>query len=76
MYNHAMTPNHATTDCVEQEVSNSHGPYGNVAARSYHASGVHILMGDGSVDWAGNNIDLSIWIRKSMAAEKERAPGT
>jgi prepilin-type processing-associated H-X9-DG protein len=32
-----------------------------VAARSYHTGGVHVLMGDGSVRFASNNIDWLTW---------------
>lgn len=38
-------------------------PYSELhaAARSYHTGGVHATMGDGSVRFFSDNIDLSIW---------------
>lgn len=31
-------------------------------AQSYHAGGVHVLMGDGAVKFVGQNIDQRVWI--------------
>jgi prepilin-type processing-associated H-X9-DG protein len=34
---------------------------GHAAARSYHPSGVNVALADGSVRFATNNVDLSVW---------------
>jgi prepilin-type processing-associated H-X9-DG protein len=33
----------------------------NFAARSYHPNGVNALLGDGSVRFVSNTIDLAVW---------------
>jgi prepilin-type processing-associated H-X9-DG protein len=32
-----------------------------VTASSRHPGGVHVMMGDGSVHFASNSIDLGVW---------------
>jgi prepilin-type N-terminal cleavage/methylation domain-containing protein/prepilin-type processing-associated H-X9-DG protein len=39
----------------------NHVNYGFFGARSYHPSGVNILLADGSVHMATNTIDLNVW---------------
>ena len=58
-FNARRTPNHVDPDCF-------HGtPVGigslNKVPRSRHAGGVNLLMGDGSVRFLRNNVDLKVW---------------
>jgi competence protein ComGC len=39
----------------------AHNAYGFFSARSFHAGGVLVTLGDGSVRFASNNIDVSTW---------------
>ncbi len=57
-YTHAQTPNGRTPDCLWGLAVT--GP-GMATARSAHAGGVQVVMGDGSVRFVGNGIDLSVW---------------
>ncbi|MDR2756266.1 MAG: DUF1559 domain-containing protein [Planctomycetaceae bacterium] len=45
-----------------------HINYGYFAARSYHPSGVNVLLADGSVRMAPNTINLSVWRALSTIA--------
>ncbi len=54
VYNHAMTPNSATPDCADENA-------GAVSARSFHGSGVHVGLCDGSVAFYSNQVDLQVW---------------
>lgn len=55
MYNHYYAPNSKSADCLGRTSP------GWKAARSYHTGGVQCLMGDGSVRFVGETIDLTIW---------------
>jgi prepilin-type N-terminal cleavage/methylation domain-containing protein/prepilin-type processing-associated H-X9-DG protein len=55
-YNHHLLPNDKRWDCSNA----SHNP-GQAAARSYHANGVNVLLGDGSVRFIRNGIDAGTW---------------
>jgi hypothetical protein len=55
-YNHHLQPNDKRWDCSNA----SHNP-GQAAARSFHAGGVVVLLGDGSVRFIGNNIAPVTW---------------
>jgi prepilin-type N-terminal cleavage/methylation domain-containing protein/prepilin-type processing-associated H-X9-DG protein len=62
MYNHAATPNWDGVDCgTGSAIPDVPGEHAIVSARSNHTGGVNVLYGDGSVDFAGNSIDLRIW---------------
>jgi prepilin-type processing-associated H-X9-DG protein len=57
LYNHFYTPNQAGKwDC-----GNTSGNKGLTAARSFHASGVNVLLCDGSVRFVRNSIQLGAW---------------
>ncbi|HUG89240.1 MAG TPA: DUF1559 domain-containing protein [Planctomycetaceae bacterium] len=56
LYNHFYGPNAPAFDCTNQARTHA-----LTAARSVHAGGVNILMCDGSVRFAGDSIDLTIW---------------
>jgi prepilin-type N-terminal cleavage/methylation domain-containing protein len=55
-YTHTLTPNARLRDCV-----NTNALWGHVAARSYHVGGAHIVLADGSVRFASENIDANLW---------------
>ncbi len=57
-YTHTLTPNSKFRDCHE-----GGGAFyaGHLAARSYHTGIAHVLLGDGSVRSASDNIDLGVW---------------
>ena len=61
------TPNTGTDNtnaCVSTSIPNAPcAATGNnqLAARSNHVGGVHVLLGDGSVRFASNNISLAVW---------------
>jgi prepilin-type N-terminal cleavage/methylation domain-containing protein/prepilin-type processing-associated H-X9-DG protein len=55
LYNHVLPPNSPTMDCVR------HSNPAWKAARSRHSAGVNALLGDGSVRFVADGIDLSVW---------------
>jgi prepilin-type N-terminal cleavage/methylation domain-containing protein len=55
-YNHTLTPNARFRDCVMSSLYQGH-----IAARSFHVGGAHVLLGDGSVRFASDNIDGGVW---------------
>jgi prepilin-type N-terminal cleavage/methylation domain-containing protein len=65
-YNHHLLPNDKRWDCSNA----SHNP-GQAAARSLHADGVNILLTDGSVRFASNDIARAIWEAMSTRAGGE-----
>jgi prepilin-type N-terminal cleavage/methylation domain-containing protein/prepilin-type processing-associated H-X9-DG protein len=63
-YNHYYAPNSLTYDCVTNDTTPGPGMFTAVAfraARSRHPGGVNLLMGDGSVHFVSNGIDLTTW---------------
>ena len=67
LYDHHHTPNATSLDCITVNNALSQGWK---AARSRHPGGANVLFGDGSVHFAKNSIDGSIW-----AAAGTRAGG-
>jgi prepilin-type N-terminal cleavage/methylation domain-containing protein/prepilin-type processing-associated H-X9-DG protein len=55
-YTHTLTPNSRFRDCIMSTAVEGH-----MAARSYHPNGVNVGMADGSVRYATNSVDLTIW---------------
>ena len=43
-------------------------------ASSYHTGGAHILMADGAVNFAGDNIDHSVWVGAGSVDGEEDDP--
>jgi prepilin-type processing-associated H-X9-DG protein len=58
-YSHDAMPNDRETSCeigwTPEGQGGLHGP------RSYHSSGVNVLMGDGSVNFVSDSIEALIW---------------
>ena len=56
-YSHTMTPNSRFRDCIRSVGFDR----GHLAARSFHTGGAQLCLGDGSVRFASENIDLNVW---------------
>lgn len=56
-YNHVLSPNSSQYDCYSAFSPNP----GWRAARSYHSSGVNVVLCDGSVRSVTNSISLNVW---------------
>lgn len=56
-YSHTLTPNSRRHDCIRGTGVDR----GHLAARSYHVGGAQIVLGDGSVRFASDNIDDRVW---------------
>jgi prepilin-type N-terminal cleavage/methylation domain-containing protein len=66
-FNTALPPNSRVPDC------HAHGT-GWYAARSLFAGGVNVLLGDGSVRFVSDRIDLAVWRALSTRAGGEVIP--
>ncbi len=56
-YSHTLTPNAKFRDCIRGTGLDR----GHMAARSYHPAGVNVVLGDGSVRFANNNVNDIVW---------------
>jgi prepilin-type N-terminal cleavage/methylation domain-containing protein len=56
-YSHTLPPNSIRRDCVRGTGVDR----GHLAARSYHEGGAHVVLGDGSVRFASENVDDNLW---------------
>jgi prepilin-type N-terminal cleavage/methylation domain-containing protein/prepilin-type processing-associated H-X9-DG protein len=62
MYNHVAPPNWKAIDCgTRSAIPDAPGEHAIVSARSLHTGGVNASMGDGSVRFISNSIDLVAW---------------
>lgn len=64
-YNHVFGPNSKRADCAHGSVDGGRGAH---TARSFHAGGVNVCMGDESVRFVNENIDLNVW--RALATRK------
>ncbi len=62
LYNHFYPPNARQPDCIR------HSNPGLKAARSNHAGGVNVLLGDGSVRFVKDTVNLQTW--RGLATRK------
>ncbi len=62
MYNHVAPPNWRGYDCgTWSAIPDAPGEHAIIAPRSMHTGGVNAAMGDGSVQFISQNIDLVTW---------------
>ncbi len=76
-YNHYYAPNSKSFDCVANDPTAANFTYlgvGYRAARSRHTGGVNCLLGDGSVRFVRDSVDLAVWRGASTRAGGE-VPG-
>lgn len=60
-YTHIHGPNSLIPDCSACGPGCTDGGDAIHAARSFHSGGVHVAMGDGTVRFVSDNIDISVW---------------
>ncbi len=81
-YNHVAPPNSKVADCGIADYgsylpgelrakSASDDESGQISARSYHPGGVNCLLGDGSVRFVSDSIDLGLWRALATIAGSE-----
>jgi prepilin-type N-terminal cleavage/methylation domain-containing protein len=62
LYNHVAPPNWQGFDCGNwSAIIDAPGEHGIVSARSMHVGGANVQLGDGSVRFVSENIDLKTW---------------
>lgn len=62
MYNHVAPPNWNGYDCgTWSAIPDAPGEHAIIAPRSMHTGGVNISMGDGSIQFVSQSIDLLTW---------------
>ena len=62
LYNHVATPNWRGYDCGNwSAIADAPGEYAIVSARSLHIGGAQIQLGDASVRFVSENVDLQVW---------------
>ncbi|HBE72071.1 MAG TPA: prepilin-type cleavage/methylation domain-containing protein [Planctomycetaceae bacterium] len=74
LYNHVAPPNWAGMDCgTWSAIPDAPGEHAIVSARSSHTGGVNAAMGDGSIHFISESIDLGVWRALGTRAEGEVA---
>lgn len=72
LYNHRMTPNSTTPDCMGVQIGGTaqtrYTPYGWRTARSRHPGGANVALADGSLRFVGDEIDPVVWEAMSTTA--------
>lgn len=62
LYNHVAPPNWRHNDCGSwSAIPDAPGEHAIISARSKHTAGVNAAMGDGSVRFVSESVDLLIW---------------
>jgi prepilin-type N-terminal cleavage/methylation domain-containing protein len=69
----ARGPNSLIRDEVDWTDENTTGQSGARPVSSAHTGGAHVLMGDGAVRFASDNIDLNVWRAAGSAAGSTQA---
>jgi prepilin-type N-terminal cleavage/methylation domain-containing protein/prepilin-type processing-associated H-X9-DG protein len=70
-YNHYLAPNSRSFDCVANDPTATYISVGYRAARSRHAGGVNVMLGDGSVRFIRDGVDVTTWRSLSTRAGNE-----
>jgi prepilin-type N-terminal cleavage/methylation domain-containing protein/prepilin-type processing-associated H-X9-DG protein len=70
-YNHFLTPNSKSYDCVNNDPAAGYTASGWRAARSRHPGGVNLLLGDGSVRFVRDTVDQITWMAVGTRAGGE-----
>jgi prepilin-type N-terminal cleavage/methylation domain-containing protein/prepilin-type processing-associated H-X9-DG protein len=73
LFNTLAPPNYDVPDHITCSTCSAFDANGVFAARSRHTGGAQVLMGDGSVHFAGENIDLAVWQRLGHVADGQMA---
>lgn len=72
MYNHVAPPNWKSIDCgTRSAIADAPGEHAIMSARSQHTGGVNVGMGDGSVRFVADSINLATWRAVGTRAEGE-----
>jgi prepilin-type N-terminal cleavage/methylation domain-containing protein/prepilin-type processing-associated H-X9-DG protein len=62
IYNHVAPPNWKGQDCgAASSIMDTPGEYAIISARSSHSGGVNVLLGDGSVKFVKDSINVVTW---------------
>jgi len=65
LYNHHMTPNSATPDCMGVTIGGTaqtrYTPYGWRAARSRHPGGVNVMTADAALRFVADDVAPDVW---------------
>jgi prepilin-type N-terminal cleavage/methylation domain-containing protein/prepilin-type processing-associated H-X9-DG protein len=73
-YNHYYAPNPRNYDCINNDPAAGFTASGFRAARSLHSGGVNVLLGDGSVRFVQNTVNLGAWRALGTRAGGEPGP--
>lgn len=71
VFNTLNTPNSPNPDCHPCPGCGWYDSAGVWSARSRHTGGAHVLMGDGAVRFASDNIDTTLWQHLGSVAGEE-----